>query len=87
MPQRTVVLKASLKLGRLLLSHRFGLHMLNGTPTCTGYATRVVERTDGTQTSTTIDYILVSQSLLPHVRSMTIVDDRMGSDHYPIVLS
>ena len=75
--------------GRMLLtnSERLGLHMLNGTPTCRGSITRIIERVDGTCTSTAIDYVLVSQSLLPHVISMNIMDDRMGSDHHPIVVS
>ena len=74
--------------GRLLLAHaeRLDIHILNGTPTCRGTTTRTVEHTDGTCTKTAIDYVMVSQSLLPHVSEMTILNDRMGSDHHPIVL-
>ena len=74
--------------GRLLLAHaeRLDIHILNGTPTCRGTTTRTVEHTDGTCTKTAIDYVMVSQSLLPHVSEMTILGYRMGSDHHPIVL-
>ena len=74
--------------GQTMLTHllSLNLHLLNGTSTCTGSTTRSEERIDGTSTSTTIDYILVSDSLLPLVKSMCILDDRLGSDHHPILL-
>ena len=62
------------------------LHLINGTSTCTGSTTRSMERADGSVSSSTIDYILVSDSLLSLVKSMRIFDDRMGSDHHPIVI-
>lgn len=60
--------------------------MLNGTPTCTGSITRTEYEASGNCTSTAIDYVFVSQSLLPHVESMSILDDRMASDHHPIIV-
>ena len=74
--------------GHIMLTHllSLNLHLLNGTSTCTGSTTRSEERIDGTSTSSTIDYILVSDSLLPLVKSMCILDDRLGSDHHPILL-
>ncbi len=74
--------------GRLLLNRTesLGLHMLNGTPTCTGSTTRTQYEASGNCTSTAIDYVLVSQSLLPHVESMNILDDRLASDHHPIIV-
>jgi hypothetical protein len=73
--------------GRLLLdrTESLGLHMINGTPTCKGSTTRTEVQANGNCTSTTIDYVLVSLSLLPHVESMDIHDDRMGSDHHAII--
>jgi hypothetical protein len=74
--------------GRLLLNRveSLGLHMLNGTPTCKGSITRTEYEASGKCTSTAIDYVFVSQSLLPHVESMSILDDRMASDHHPILV-
>jgi len=53
--------------GRLLLkrTESLGLHMINGTSTCTGSITRTEEQADGKYISTAIDYVFVSQSLLP----------------------
>lgn len=74
--------------GRLLLNRTqsLGLCMLNGTPTCTGSTTRTEYEASGNCTSTVIDYVLVSRSLLPHVESMNILEDRMASDHHPIIV-
>jgi predicted secreted protein len=74
--------------GRLLLdrTESLGLHILNGTPTCTGSITRTEYDASGKVTSTAIDYIIASQSLLPHVERMIILEDRMGSDHHPILV-
>jgi predicted secreted protein len=74
--------------GRLLLNRAesMGLHMLNGTPTCTGSITRTEHDVSGKCTSTAIDYVFVSQSLLPHVERLIILEDRIGSDHHPILL-
>ena len=74
--------------GRLLLDRTecLGLHMLNGTSTCKGNITRTEEQANGKCISATIDYVLVSLSLLPHVESMIIHDDRMGSDHHSIIV-
>ena len=74
--------------GRLLLNRAesLGLHMLNGTPTCTGSITRTEHEVSGKCTSTAIDYVFVSQSLLPYVERLIILEDRMGSDHHPILL-
>ena len=74
--------------GRLMLSRVLDLNLnfINGTPTCKGNTTRSEERTDGSIITSTIDSVLVSDSLLPHVESMTIDDDRMRSDHHPIVI-
>ena len=55
--------------------------MLNGTDLCEGSSTRIMEFKDGTATSTTIDFVMVSESLMPNVCGMVVVADRMGSDH------
>jgi exodeoxyribonuclease-3 len=34
-----------------------------------------------------IDYFLVSQSLLPHVKEAMIYNDRLGSDHCPVAIA
>jgi len=74
--------------GRMLLSRskELGLVVLNGTDVCVGKHTRVMERSDGSATATTIDYIMVSKSLMPHVGCMQVVADRMGSDHCMLTL-
>jgi hypothetical protein len=74
--------------GRMLLrtTQSLGLQVLNGTDLCDGGHTRVMERSDGTATATTIDFIMVSKSLMPHVTGMSVVADRMGSDHCMLVL-
>ena len=55
--------------------------MLNGTDLCEGSSTRIMEFKDGSASSTTIDFVFVSESLMPNVTGMTVVADRMGSDH------
>ena len=74
--------------GRLMLrqADMLELTILNGTDMCTGVHTRVAEQADGTCISTTIDYIMVGKSLLPHVVGMKVVEDRMGSDHHMLTL-
>ena len=75
--------------GRMMLrwTRQLDLHILNGTDLCDGGHTRVMEKTDGSATSTTIDFIMVSKSLIPHVAGMSVVGDRMGSDHCMLVLN
>ncbi len=53
---------------------------------CSGGPSRVQVREDGTQQST-IDYIICSPDMAPHVESMAIHENQMGSDHRPLVLS
>jgi len=69
--------------GRMLLRHakELNLRVLNGTDLCEGNSTRIMEFKDGTATSTTIDFVMVSESLMPNVCGMVVVADRMGSDH------
>jgi len=55
--------------------------VLNGPDLCEGNSTRIMEFKDGTATSTTIDFVMVSESLMPNVCGMVVVADRMGSDH------
>ena len=73
--------------GRMLLrkAKELELKVLNGTDMCDGGHTRVME-SDGGCTATTIDFVMVSRALLPHVAGMTVVGDRMGSDHCMLVL-
>jgi len=72
--------------GRLLLKQadKLELHMVNGTTTCKGVITRVAETANSSDTA--IDYVFVSEGLLPHVESMLILSDRMGSDHHPALV-
>ena len=74
--------------GRLLLSclKKMSLNMINGTSTCKGSTTRSEERANGVCIDTTIDYVFVSDSLLPFIESMSIEEDRLGSDHHPIII-
>ena len=74
--------------GRLLLASlkTLSLNMVNGTPTCKGSTTRSEERANGDCIDTTIDYVFVSDSLLPFIESMNIEEDRLGSDHHPIII-
>ena len=74
--------------GRLLTSNvdNMGLQVLNSTDLCNGKYTRSVEQANGKVSRTTIDYVIVSQSLLPLIEVMTIHEDRLGSDHHPIVI-
>jgi hypothetical protein len=53
---------------------------------CSGELSRVQPRDDGDQAST-IDYVMVSLALAPLVKSLAIVDYKMGSDHKPLVLT
>ena len=68
--------------GRMLLrrSDLLGLKILNGTDMCDGGHTRMEERADGSYIATTIDFAMVSASLLPYVTGMTVIADRMGPD-------
>ena len=74
--------------GRLLTSNvdNLGLQVLNDTDLCNGKYTRTAEQVDGKVSRTTIDYAIVSHSLLPLIEDMTIHEDRLGSDHHPIVI-
>ena len=70
--------------GRLLLetTEVMGMVMVNTMDgRCKGGPTRV----EGEQQST-IDYVMVSSSLAPKVKSLVIEDGQMGSDHRPLVL-
>ena len=53
---------------------------------CTGGPTRVQVLRDGVQSST-IDYIICSADLTPHVQAMHITERQMGSDHRVLVLT
>jgi hypothetical protein len=53
---------------------------------CIGGPSRVQVREDGTQSST-VDYVMCSPSLAPHVKSLVISEDQNGSDHCPLVLT
>ena len=74
--------------GSLLTSNvdNLGLQVLNDTDLCNGKYTRTAEQADGKVSRTTIDYAIVSHSLLPLIEDMTIHEDRLGSDHHPIVI-
>lgn len=52
---------------------------------CTGGPSRVQVRLEGIQQST-VDYVLCSRSLCPHIGSLRIDDNQMESDHRPLVL-
>ena len=75
--------------GRLLRartgSDGMGLHILNDHPECKGMFTREAIFRDETR-KTTIDYVIVSPSLLPFVEAMEIHPDTLTSDHKPILL-
>ena len=74
--------------GRMMMNRAdlLGLKILNGTDMCDGGHTRIQEEKNGSVVATTIDFVMVSNSLLPHVVGMTVVPDRMGSDHCMLVL-
>ena len=73
--------------GKLMMKRTKNMHMtsVNHMSVCKGSHTRVVDHEDGSRTSTTIDYVFVSDSLLGRVKEMTI-GERMGSDHKIIKL-
>jgi hypothetical protein len=52
---------------------------------CKSKLTRVEVKSNGTQ-ETTIDYVAVSDGILPHIIELRIEDDQMGSDHKPLIL-
>ena len=76
--------------GRLLRarigSEGMGLHILNDLPECKGLYTREAFLADGSSQKTTIDYIIVSPSLLPLVEKVEIHPDNLSSDHKPLLL-
>jgi hypothetical protein len=74
--------------GRMLTRNaaQLDLTILNGTDICDGGHTRVMEGAGGCTTATTIDFMMVSRALLPHVTDMTVINDRMSSDHHMLVL-
>lgn len=75
--------------GKLLLEQAdaLGLHVVNTLPgKCASLFSRH-EVTRAREEKTTIDYVLCSGSLLPYVRSLVFWDDRLGSDHKPLILS
>jgi hypothetical protein len=74
--------------GRILrkFTTNLGLVIVNESSICKGGHTRVVDHIGGSRTETTIDYALVSAPLFQHIVSMEIVDDRMNSDHSPIIV-
>ena len=53
---------------------------------CNGGPTRVQVRVDGIQQST-IDYVMCSRSLSPHISSLRIDTRQMEPDHRPLILS
>jgi hypothetical protein len=75
--------------GRMLLEtvDFAGMTMVNTMPgKCTGGPTRVQVMKDGVQSST-IDYIICSVNLTPHVQGMCITERQLGSDHRILVLT
>jgi hypothetical protein len=75
--------------GRLMLKkvNQMRLHIVNSmSAVCTDKFTRVMRTEKGVETSTTIDYAIVSQSLLKHITKLSFQEDRMGSDHKPLIL-
>lgn len=75
--------------GRMLLATTgsAGMLMVNSMAgLCEGGPTRRQLRKGGDQ-ETVIDYVFVSPQLASMVKSMTIEEDQMGSDHLPIVLT
>jgi hypothetical protein len=75
--------------GRMLLAtaKATGMEIVNMMDDkCTGGPSRVQVRLEDIQQST-IDYVLCSRSLCPHIASLRIDDRQMGSDHKPLVLT
>ncbi|MFN9915163.1 MAG: endonuclease/exonuclease/phosphatase family protein, partial [Pirellulaceae bacterium] len=63
------------------------LIIANEASVCTGPpSTRVMDYSGGTRVETTIDYVFVSKTLFTHIMNMEIFEDRMGSDHKPILV-
>ena len=75
--------------GRILLSNieSLDLLLLNRTQICHGSFTRSIEYANGESSSSIIDYVIISKPLAPFVQKMEIVEDRMGSDHNPILIT
>ena len=75
--------------GRILLSNieSLDLLLLNRTQICHGSSTRSIEYANGESSSSMIDYVIISKPLAPFVQKMEIVEDRMGSDHNPILIT
>ena len=73
--------------GRLLTKRArdMGMVVVNQMGVCPDQFTRVAERSDGTQTCTTIDYAMVSGSLAGRVKGLHF-GERLGSDHKVIML-
>ena len=73
--------------GRRLLKRikKMGLHIVNHMACCEGEYSRVVRCQDGTVTSTTIDYVCVSEGLLGRVKKMKL-GEQLGSDHRFVTL-
>jgi exonuclease III len=64
------------------------LHLVNLLPCTTGNWTRVeIKPSLQVVERSTLDYVIVSDSLLPMVQSLAIVDRQFGSDHKPLVLT
>ena len=68
--------------GRLMLrmAKKLGLTVVNQMAMCEGKHSRVVQQQDGKQVATTIDYVMVSQSLAGRVKQMKL-GNQLGSDH------
>lgn len=73
--------------GRRMEKHlqQLGLSMVNKMAVCEGRFSRIQERSDGTRSESTIDYVCVSQSLVSRVIDM-ILGERLGSDHRLLTL-
>src|SRR5437868_3516650 len=64
-----------------------GLTIVNNTDLCHGTHSRVQVMEHDVQRST-VDYVLVSESVMPSVRSLHLeTGGQCGSDHKPLVLS
>jgi exonuclease III len=77
------------KAGNMFLSsiEDAGMILVNTMPNkCSGGPTRVQVHKDDTQEST-LDYIVCTPDLAQQVESMQIMDNQMGSDHRPLVLT
>ena len=75
--------------GRILLStiESLDLLLLNRTQICHGSSTRSIKYANGESSSSMIDYVIISKPLAPFVQKMEILEDRMGSDHNPILIT